>query len=238
MGKVLNKNYILIQGWMINELQLKGNELLIYAIIYRFSQAENQSFNGGLQYLADWTRSTKHGVMKNLKSLVEKGLIDKNETLIQGVKFCEYRITKFNMGMQQSYTGYATKLHGGMQQSLPNNILDNTNNNKLDNKYTFGSIITEYTDNEDLKKALNDFVEMRKKKDKGFTTRALELNLNKLDKLALDDVTKIEIVNQTVANGWKSFYELKTSSKKQAQQTQQTSNPFLKMMLEGNGYEH
>ena len=35
---VKNENYLVIQGWMITELKLKGNELLIYAIIYGFSQ--------------------------------------------------------------------------------------------------------------------------------------------------------------------------------------------------------
>ena len=39
---VKNENYLVIQGWMIAELKLKGNELLIYAIIYGFSQ-NNQS---------------------------------------------------------------------------------------------------------------------------------------------------------------------------------------------------
>lgn len=35
---VKNENYLVIQGWMITELKLKGNELLIYAIIYGFSR--------------------------------------------------------------------------------------------------------------------------------------------------------------------------------------------------------
>ena len=107
MSEVKNENYISIQGWMVNELNLKGNELLVYAIIYGFSQAENQLYNGSLQYLADWTNSTKQGVIKNLKSLVNKGYIGKIDKLINGIKFCEY---------------YATKFNGGMQQSLTNNI--------------------------------------------------------------------------------------------------------------------
>lgn len=112
---VRNENYIVIQGYMINELELKGNELLIYAIINGFSQKQEQFFNGSLQYLADWTNSTKQGVMKNLKSLIDKGLIGKNESYINNVKFVSYYTTKFNGGMQQS-------LMGGIQQSLPNNI--------------------------------------------------------------------------------------------------------------------
>jgi uncharacterized phage protein (TIGR02220 family) len=138
-SKVKDENYINIQGWMVTKLGLKGNELLIYAIIYGFSQTEDQTFNGSLQYLADWTNSTKQGVTKNLKALVEKGYIIKEDKYINNVKFCEYYATKFNtvynsvaQGMQQSLTGYTTKFNTPMQQSLTNNINDNIDN-KLDN---------------------------------------------------------------------------------------------------------
>ena len=138
-SKVKDENYINIQGWMVTKLGLKGNELLIYAIIYGFSQTEDQTFNGSLQYLADWTNSTKQGVTKNLKALVEKGYIIKEAKYINNVKFCEYYATKFNtvynsvaQGIQQSLTGYTTKFNTPMQQSLTNNINDNIDN-KLDN---------------------------------------------------------------------------------------------------------
>ena len=138
-SKVKDENYINIQGWMVTKLGLKGNELLIYAIIYGFSQTEEQTFNGSLQYLADWTNSTKQGVTKNLKALVEKGYIVKEDNYINNVKFCEYYATKLDtvynsvaQGMQQSLTGYTTKFNTGMQQSLTNNINDNIIN-KLDN---------------------------------------------------------------------------------------------------------
>lgn len=138
-SKVKDENYINIQGWMVTKLGLKGNELLIYAIIYGFSQTEDQTFNGSLQYLADWTNSTKQGVTKNLKTLVEKGYIVKEDKYINNVKFCEYYATKLDtvynsvaQCMQQSLIGYTTKFNTGMQQSLTNNINDNIIN-KLDN---------------------------------------------------------------------------------------------------------
>lgn len=125
MTKIKNENFIFVSGFMVNELKLKGNELLVYAIIYGFTQAENQVFTGSLQYLADWTNSTKQGVMKNLKSLAEKGYIAKEEKFVNGVKFVSYYATKFNGGMQQS-------LMGGVQQSLPNNIeIDIISQNKV-----------------------------------------------------------------------------------------------------------
>ena len=83
-------------------------------------------------------------------------------------------------------------------------------------KETYVSIIDDYTSSDELKMALKDFVKMRQQ-IKGFTHRALKLALNKLDEIALDDYTKIDVVNQSVMNGWKSFYPLhaKTNERKE-----------------------
>ena len=66
---VKNDDFLIIQGWMVNELHLKGNDLIIYAIIYSFNQ-EEKSINNFKEYLMEWTKSTKQGINKNLKSLV------------------------------------------------------------------------------------------------------------------------------------------------------------------------
>lgn len=133
MGKVNDENFICIQGWMINNLKLKGNELLVYAIIYGFSQDGESRFTGSLQYLADWTNSSKQGVMKNLKSLADKGYIEKTDRMINGVKFCEYYATKFNGVLNKVEWGIKHSLIGGIKHSLPNNKdIDNKNNN-IDN---------------------------------------------------------------------------------------------------------
>ena len=136
-NKVKRENYITIQGFMLTDLKLKGNELLIYACIYGFSQAENQVFNGSLQYLADWTNSTKQGVIKCLKSLEEKQFIVKKENFINGVKFCEYYATKFNTPLNNVDGGIQQSLIPPIKQSLPNNIDNNKNNNKEINKESF-----------------------------------------------------------------------------------------------------
>ena len=91
--------------------------------------------------------------------------------------------------------------------------INNKEKEEKEKRETYVSILDSYTSNETLKSSLNDFIEMRKKM-KGFTTRAFKLALNKLDELSNNDEEKIKIVNQSVMNSWKSFYELKEETNK------------------------
>ena len=40
-SKVKDGNYYVVQSFMVKELKLKGNELVVYAIIYGFSQNDD-----------------------------------------------------------------------------------------------------------------------------------------------------------------------------------------------------
>lgn len=97
----------------------------------------------------------------------------------------------------------------------------NTNEYKEKNnkKETVNSVIAEYTENKDLQDALHDFVDMRTKVRKPLTVRAMKLSLNELDKLAVDDMTKIAIVNQSIVHSWLTFYKLQNNNNGQRQLT-------------------
>jgi predicted transcriptional regulator len=134
MSKVKEQNYVVIQGWMLSKLQLKGNDLLIYAIIYGFSQNTDCKFTGSLQYLADWTNSTKQGVLNSLKNLLDKKLITKKDYIINGVKFVEYYSNDFNEVVKKVEQGYSNDFNGGSQETLPNNTNDKLIDNSINNK--------------------------------------------------------------------------------------------------------
>ena len=218
-SKVKRENFVTIQGFMLTDLKLKGNELLIYACIYGFSQAENQVFNGSLQYLADWTNSTKQGVIKCLKSLEEKEFIVKKENYINGVKFCEYYATKFNTSVNNVDGGIKQSLTGGSKQSLPNNIGLDTDNNKTVNKKkgskpaaaSFDSLIDKYSKEDlEVKALLGDWLKVRKAKRAAMTDRAIELNLQKLDSLAIEsNLTVADYLKEVICRGWQAFYPIK-----------------------------
>ena len=141
-SRVKPENFVLVQGWMLTDLHLSGNDLLVYAIISGFCQDGESSFRGSLQYLADWTGSTRRGVMKNLSRLMDRGLIARGGQTKDGV--FEYRTTKpagseqsspvnkVHQGGEQSSPGGVNKVHQGGEQSSPNNIVDNTVKNTVD----------------------------------------------------------------------------------------------------------
>lgn len=97
----------------------------------------------------------------------------------------------------------------------------NTNEYKEKNikKESVNSVISEYTENKELQDALHGFVEMRNKARKPLTVRAMKLSLNVLDNLAVDDVTKIAIVNQSIVHTWSTFYKLQNNNNGQRQLT-------------------
>jgi uncharacterized phage protein (TIGR02220 family) len=129
-SKISDENYFQVTGWMLKRLNLKGMSLQIYAIIYGFSQDGESSFTGSLQYLCDFTNTSRPTVIKALKELVAKEYVIKTENEINGVKFNRYRanlqvVKNLNMGSKEPF------LRGG-NKPLPNNKdIDNELNNKI-----------------------------------------------------------------------------------------------------------
>ena len=230
-----NTDFVNIQGWMINELNLKGNELIIYALIYGFTKDGVSEFRGSRQYMADWTNTSVRSVQNVVNSLVDKGMIEKNNHINKygSLETSGYKAInvpklsseknslvekKVHEGSEKSSSPLEKKVHEGSEKSSHNNIDNNISNNIVDikeknnKKESVNSVIAEYTENKDLQDALHGFVEMRNKARKPLTARAMKLSLNKLNELALDDVTKIAIVNQSIVHSWSTFYKLQNNN--------------------------
>lgn len=75
---IRNDNYYIIQGWMQNELKLKGNELRVYAIIYGFSQNGESEFRGSINYISEFLDVSYKTVCRTLASLTAKGYVNKS----------------------------------------------------------------------------------------------------------------------------------------------------------------
>lgn len=79
-------------------------------------------------------------------------------------------------------------------------------------KADLDGMINSFTENEELREALKAFLDMRKSIKKPIQTEyAFKLALNKLKKLSDSDLSRIEIVNQSVEHNWRTFYTLQNS---------------------------
>mgnify|MGYP004658576855 FL=1 len=126
--KIENENYITIQGWMRTKLDLSGNELIAYALIYGFSQDGESVFSGSSQYISEWLGIDKKSALRLLKRLSEEGIVTKKEEFINGVKFCRYVANPNVTSGDETSPGVVTKHHRGGDETSPNNNIYNTSN--------------------------------------------------------------------------------------------------------------
>lgn len=119
-------NFYQVQGWMVNNLNLKGNELICYAVIYSFSQDEESKFMGGVKYLCGWINASEPTVISVLDKLVTKGLIEPIPVITKTCKRVYYQVTKDSL-----VRGNLRNLSKGTKDSL--GTLYNNNNNNIDN---------------------------------------------------------------------------------------------------------
>ena len=108
--------YITIQGWMRTDLKLSGNELIVYAIIYGFSQNKQGEFTGSVQYLADCVGCSKRTVTTILRKFVDEELVKK--TVVQLDNNSKRVSYQANVGVGKNFLG-GEKISQGVGKNFP-----------------------------------------------------------------------------------------------------------------------
>lgn len=178
------------------------------------------------QYFAELYNVSDRTIKNWISQLTDKGYIQRSVKYREGTEEIEQR--KLFIGRENNFTTPGNYFPDPRENNFTppgeknfpvnntsiNNTFNNTNiyKEKNNKKESVNSVIAEYTENKDLQDALHGFVEMRNKARKPLTARAMKLSLNKLNELALDDVTKIAIVNQSIVHSWLTFYKLQNNN--------------------------
>lgn len=186
-----------------------------------------------------WHYSVKglEGICKESKNTINSVLneLEDNNYLVRRRRYCNGKISEWEYIIFENNENHDEELLHLKNEDIENEDIEiqdienrdvykitkelntkelNTNEYKEKNikKESVNSVISEYTENKDLQDALHGFVEMRTKARKPLTVRAMKLSLNVLDNLAVDDVTKIAIVNQSIVHTWSTFYKLQNNN--------------------------
>ena len=127
--------YFSIFGWMSNPdgMNLNGNELNIYAVIFGLSQGDDQYFTGSIKYLSDCLNISERSIKSCLKSLVQKGCLQKIEVKYNCYKYkaivkrdgeesSPQMVKKVHHDGEESSPQMVKNLHHDGEESSPNNI--------------------------------------------------------------------------------------------------------------------
>ncbi len=255
-----NDNYCVIFGWMCNGLNLNSNELLVYAVIYGFSQDGESRFYGGRGFLARTLNISKPTVDKALKSLCDKGFIHRVITERNGVVFHEYYadlqvVNNLYHPEEDNDTNkdslYSNKvILPNNKDSLPSNkdslpnIKDISNTKEISNKgnnkgcIDFISILdsVDFIRNDSrLRQDFIDFIENRKAMNKAFKTEtALKRCVNEVYKLGNGDPNIMHLVlDQSIQRNYQGVFPVKTDLVRTSTTVHpDNSNPFTRIRKE------
>lgn len=129
MKELEKDSFILIRPFMITELNLKGNSLLIYALIYGITVNKGM-FYGSIEYIQTWCNASNRNVIDCLKELTDRGLITKKKsgnTVFYKANFTAESEESSQQSEESSLSG-VKKVHSESEESS-HNILDIKNSN-------------------------------------------------------------------------------------------------------------
>ena len=205
--------YAIIPANVRYDKDLAPNAKLLYGEITTLCNEKGYCWASN-QYFAELYNVSDRTIKNWISQLADKGYIQRSVKYREGTKEIEKR--KLFIGRENNFTTPGNYVPTPSEKNfLDNNTSINNKNiykEKNIKKESVNSVIAEYTENKDLQDALHDFVDMRTKARKPLTVKAMKLSLNELDKLAVDDVTKIAIVNQSIMHNWLTFYKLQNNN--------------------------
>lgn len=160
---IKQKSHIVIDAYML-QLGLKGNELLIYALIAGFCQDGVSECWTSQETMAEWCGGISTRAVRDiLQNLITKKLITKKECLNKNVKY-SYKVVEIVPELysneQEVFSTQPEFSSGGDRNFFPvvqelssgNNKIDNIYDNKIDNKTIKENIILKNNIKENFEK--------------------------------------------------------------------------------------
>lgn len=238
--KVRPDNYYTVQGWMITELKLKGNALMLYAIIYGFSQTDNTAFTGSIDYLCEWLGGvSRPTVINTLDNLVQQGLLTKSSTTKGALIYNSYTAIRPSKEILPAEDTTSKKILPATSKKV---LLNNNSNDNIkkslpkgkeeqapsETKKSYNDVFSA-PENKSIKDALVRFVNVCKGRNYNPKVDTVERFAKTLRESASSDPKlAMAMVEQSIDKGWKDIYPLKNTNKNAYVKKEAVSIPVSK----------
>ena len=121
-AQITPNNYVNVQGWMRCLLGLQGSKLMVYAIVFGFSQDGVTEYEGSTRYICDWLGCSRPTATKYLRELTDEKLVLQIVREVDGVDRNFYRANPEHFPFAGAQGGGKNSLQGGGKNSLHKNI--------------------------------------------------------------------------------------------------------------------
>lgn len=194
---IKSKDYVVMSNYHFKEkeMSLKAKGLLSEML----SLPDNWNYT--IAGLVSLNKENESAIKSTLEELKQFGYLKitklmPNETKTGRIEYIYDIYEKKQEGEKQDLENLGVEIQG-----LENQVLYNINNKIINNKI--------YYNNKELNDLFLEYLELRTKLKCKNTERAINLLLNELNKY--DDQVKIQMINNSIMNSWKSVYPIKNS---------------------------
>lgn len=188
-------DYVVIESWMISDLGLSGNYLLVYGLIYGFSRDGVSCFFGNYDYIKKHTGISSDKTVTNvLNYLVENGLLIKEERFTTTGKSNGYKaITEPKKCSVEEDVNKDEELSIAEEKS-----------SKFEPLPSYDDILTDFgVKDKRERKAYFDFITHCRLNSRTVTNDKLERLIVRLDRLYRDDInSKINALHTAIDKGY------------------------------------
>ena len=204
-------SYTKLKNDLLRSENLKANTKILLLILISYeNEAEGYSYPSQTRLLKE-TGLSKTTLLKCLNELEEKRYIIRVKEKGENNKYYISSSVKIDTdtSIKNSTT---TSAKNDTTTSTKNSTLKELNKNikkEKEKKTDLDKIIEVYTSNDLLVEALKDFIKMRKAIKRPLTDRAMKGILSKLNNFTVDDLEKIEILENSIVNCWQGIFPLK-----------------------------
>ena len=206
--------YAIIPANVRYDKNLKDKAKLLYGEITALCNEKGYCWASN-RYFAELYSVSIKTISTLIKNLIDNGYIYSEIIYKDGSKEIDKRYLKLVNNPIENIVNTPMEEKVKDNNTVINNTIINNKKEKKEkassknNKSEIDMLIEEYTNNIELKNTLIEFVKHRKSLKAPMTTRALKQLMNKLNSLATNDSVKIEILNESILNGWKGVFPLK-----------------------------
>ena len=208
------RNYVAVNRVLIKQFGLNAAVLIgELASEARYWLSRNELDDGWfystVENVEEQTGLTAYLQREALKVLQDNGMVEITYKGLPRKRYVRVHADKVLEAMESQMPDASTTRDKELKQQDTTLLSENKNEKqqqKTNKEETYDSIISSFTESEEVRAAVHEYIKMRQLSKKPMTNRALKLLLSKLARLARSPDKQVRLLDNATLHNWQSVY--------------------------------